>query len=190
MQLRHERQHATGVGNLTWANTGGLGGCDTPNTGVFCSNGDINIAPTVSTSICRDRRPPSSHGARGSPWAPTLRSTCRRPQRRRTTSSVAAYSNVGLASCMGGSDLNVGSAGTFSLQRQYLRPERLRAGRRRSVGGFTMTGSLVAKNIAMNPSPLTGWVSPVLAAVVAAAGPSTSGDPRRRSAVEAAPLRA
>lgn len=143
-------------GTLIWTNTGGPGGCDTPNEGVFCSNSDITVAPEGSMSICPGSRATFITRGRvqvGANTAIRLQPATGAPN----NLIIAAYSNAGLASCTGGPDLNLGSAGTFNLTGNVYVPNGCIQVGGGDIGGFTMTGSLVAKNISMNPSPLTNW---------------------------------
>jgi hypothetical protein len=141
---------------IGWSNVGGAAGCDTFLDKVYCSNNLINISPLVSMSIC-----PGTKGTFitrtninvGANNAIDLQPATGAPQ----GILMAAYGNGGSAAC-GANTINMGTAGTYVLQGRVYAPNgciwTAGAG---AVGGFTMTGQIVGRNIAFGMSPGPAW---------------------------------
>jgi hypothetical protein len=143
---------------IGWTNTGGPAGCDTPDDKVYCSSGNINIAPPTSLSICPGSK--ATFIAQGQITFGANDSIQLQPATGAPKSLVAAsFGNMGIASCSGGFDVFMGSAGTYVLQGNVYAPNGCIAfGGAGGVGGFQMTGQMVGKNLDIQMSPGQPWV--------------------------------
>jgi len=137
---------------MVWSNVGGAAGCDTFPDRVYCSNNIININPVTSMKIC-----PGTRGTFitrtvitvGANDTVDLQPSAAAPM----GILMAAYGNGGSAAC-GANTINMGSAGTYTLQGRIYAPNgciwTAGAG---AIGGVTMTGQIVGRNIAFGMSP-------------------------------------
>jgi hypothetical protein len=140
---------------MTWS-FDPVNNCDTIPDRVYCSSGDINVNPVTSMKICAGTRATFIARGRviiGANDEINLRSATGAP----SNIIIAAYNNLGGAACGGGA-VDMGSAGTYNLQGVVYAPNgciwTAGAG---AVGGFTMTGSMVGRNIALGMSPGPAW---------------------------------
>jgi hypothetical protein len=143
---------------IGWTNTGGAAGCDTPTDNVYCSNGPINIAPPISLSICPGSK--ATFISQGQITFGANDSIQLQPATNAPNNLVAAsFGSMGAASCSGGFDVFMGSAGTYLLQGNVYAPNGCVAfGGAGGIGGFQMTGRMVAKNLDIQMSPGQPWV--------------------------------
>jgi hypothetical protein len=143
---------------IGWTNTGGAAGCDTPDDRVYCSSGNINIAPPISLSICPGSK--ATFISQGQITFGANDSIQLQPATGAPNNLVAAsFGSMGIASCSGGFDVFMGSAGTYVLQGNVYAPNGCIAfGGAGGIGGFQMTGQMVGKNLDIQMSPGQPWV--------------------------------
>jgi hypothetical protein len=144
------------AGTIFWTNTGGLGGCDTPTENVYCSSTGFNVAPTGSLSICPGSRATFISQGQitfGAGTAIELQAAAGAPN----NLVAASFSNLGGASCSGGFDLFMGTAGTYILQGNVYAPNGCIAFGGGGTGGFLMTGQAVGMNIDVQMGPGPGF---------------------------------
>jgi hypothetical protein len=139
----------------TWTNTGGLGGCDTPANQVYCSAVNMNVAPTGSLSICPGSR--ATFLSQGQIMFGAGTAIALQPATGAPNNLVAAsFGSLGAASCSGGFDVFMGTAGTYALQGNVYAPNGC-AAFGGGGSGFLMTGQIVGKNIDIQMSPGPGF---------------------------------
>ena len=138
---------------VNWTNTGGPAGCDTPGNQVYCSSAHINVAPITSLSICPGSRATFISQGQitfGANTAIAASARDGRPEQSRRR----VVRHLGAASCSGGFDVFMGSAGTYVLQGSVYAPNGCIAfGGAGGVGGFQMTGQMVGRNLDLQMSP-------------------------------------
>jgi Flp pilus assembly protein TadG len=143
-------------GGFGWVNTGGAGGCDTPVEGVYCSSTAITFAPVTSLSVCPGTRITLMSADRviiGANSNITLAPATGAPN----NIVIAAFSNMGAATCAGGA-VDMGSAGTYTLTGNVYVPNGCiwfaGAG---ATGGFTMTGMMVGRHVSLGMAAGSTW---------------------------------
>lgn len=142
---------------LGWVNAGGPGGCDTPTNAVFCSSADITVAPAGSNSICAGSRATFMSAARviiGASNSITLQPATGAPN----NFVIVSFNNTGSAGCAAGA-IDMGSAGNYTLTGNVYAPNGCIwfAGAGGGPLGFTMTGQMVGRHIALGMQAGSTW---------------------------------